>query len=311
MSIFIDMKVSITEEQYKKIQSKLTYESVLDNLVFKLSLLNEEDGKTEPDMEWDFTKAKEEIDLSKMWVKTKEDALEYIKTLKNKIQKLPKELKRKILKYVLYSFLGLLSLTQIQTQIEEPIQQTVKKEKEVIKNVVKDLRIRNSSDTLLNHLKWEEGSIRDKGEPVLTAYNLGDGAYTIGYGHAIFPNEQEGYDFLPRYNRIIPGRTKITKADAEILLKDDIKEAESIINRILDQWEEQGITPPITQGMYDAMVSMAYNMGPKIRKSDFIQYVKQGDFKGAKEEILNTSSRMFNKYPGLKTRREKEAKMFV
>lgn len=311
MSIFIDMKVSITEEQYKKIQSKLTYESVLDNLVFKLSLLNEEDGKTEPDMEWDFTKAKEEIDLSKMWVKTKEDALEYIKTLKNKIQKLPKELKRKILKYVLYSFLGLLSLTQIQTQIEEPIQQTVKKEKEVIKNVVKDLRIRNSSDTLLNHLKWEEGSIRDKGEPVLTAYNLGDGAYTIGYGHAIFPNEQEGYDFLPRYNRIIPGRTKITKADAEILLKDDIKEAKSIINRILDQWEEQGITPPITQGMYDAMVSMAYNMGPKIRKSDFIQYVKQGDFKGAKEEILNTSSRMFNKYPGLKTRREKEAKMFV
>ena len=305
------MKVSITEEQYKKIQSKLTYESVLDNLVFKLSLLNEEDGKTEPDMEWDFTKAKEEIDLSKMWVKTKEDALEYIKTLKNKIQKLPKELKRKILKYVLYSFLGLLSLTQIQTQIEEPIQQTVKKEKEVIKNVVKDLRIRNSSDTLLNHLKWEEGSIRDKGEPVLTAYNLGDGAYTIGYGHAIFPNEQEGYDFLPRYNRIIPGRTKITKEEAEILLKDDIKEAESIINRILDQWEEQGITPPITQGMYDAMVSMAYNMGPKIRKSDFIQYVKQGDFKGAKEEILNTSSRMFNKYPGLKTRREKEAKMFV
>jgi GH24 family phage-related lysozyme (muramidase) len=247
----------------------------------------------------------------KCGLKQKKKPLEYIKTLKNKIQNLPKELKRKILKYVLYSFLGLLSLTQIQTQIEEPVQQTVKKEKEVIKNVVKDLRIRNSSDTLLNHLKWEEGSIRDKGEPVLTAYNLGDGAYTIGYGHAIFPNEQEGYDFLPRYNRIIPGRTKITKADAEILLKDDIKEAESIINRILDQWEEQGITPPITQGMYDAMVSMAYNMGPKIRKSDFIQYVKQGDFKGAKEEILNTSSRMFNKYPGLKTRREKEAKMFV
>jgi hypothetical protein len=142
------MKVSITEEQYKRIQSKLTYESVLDDLVFKLSLLNEEDGKTEPDMEWDFTKVKEEIDLSKMWVKTKEEALEYIKTLKNKIQNLPKELKRKILKYVLYSFLGLLSLTQIQTQIEEPIQQTVKKEKEVIKNVVKDLRIRNSSDKL-------------------------------------------------------------------------------------------------------------------------------------------------------------------
>jgi GH24 family phage-related lysozyme (muramidase) len=56
-------------------------------------------------------------------------------------------------------------------------------------------------------------------------------------------------------------------------LKDDIKEAESIINRILDQWEEQEIKPQITQSMYDAMVSMAYNMGFGIRTSDFIQYV--------------------------------------
>ena len=86
--------------------------------------------------------------------------------------------------------------------------------------------------------------------------------------------------------------------------------AESIINRILDQWEEEGIKPKITQSMYDAMVSMAYNMGPGIRTSDFIQYVKRGDLEGAKKEILNTSSHMFNEYPGLKTRREREYKMF-
>ena len=46
-------------------------------LVFKLSLITE-DGKTEPDMEWDFTYVKKEIDLSKRWVKTKEDAEEYV-----------------------------------------------------------------------------------------------------------------------------------------------------------------------------------------------------------------------------------------
>lgn len=63
--------------------------------------------------------------------------------------------------------------------------------------------------------------------------------------------------------------------------------------------------------MYDAMVSMAYNMGPGIRTSDFIQYVKRGDLKGAKEEILNTSSHMFKEFPGLKSRREREYKMFV
>ena len=302
------MRVSITEEQYKRIQSKLTYESMLDDLVFKLSLLNEEDGKTEPDMEWDFTKTKEEIDLSKMWVKTKEDALEYIKTLKNKIQNLPKELKRKILKYVLYSFLGLLSLTQIQTQIEEPIQQTVKKEKEVIKNVVKDLRIRNSSDTLLNHLKSKEGI---GGKPVLKAYNLGDGAYTIGYGHAIFPGEDEGYDFLPKYNRIRAGRTSITGEQAEVLLKDDIKIAEGHLNEILNDWEKDGIKIPVTQSMYDSMISLMFNMGRTgFRRSDFIQMVKRGDLKSAKEQILKTGEHLFRKFPGLKKRRESEYNMF-
>ena len=305
------MRVSITEEQYKRIQSKLTYESVLDDLVYKLSFITEDEGKIEPDMEWDFTKAKEEIDLSKMWVKTKEDALEYINTLKNKIQNLPKELKRKILKYVLYSFIGLLSLTQIQTQIEEPIQQVVKKEKQVIKNVVKDLRIRNSSDTLLNHLKWEEGSIRDKGEPVLTAYNLGDGAYTIGYGHAIFPGEDEGYDFLPKYNRIRAGRTSITGEQAEVLLKDDIKIAEGHLNEILNDWEKDGIKIPVTQSMYDSMISLMFNMGRTgFRRSDFIQMVKRGDLKSAKEQILKTGEHLFRKFPGLKKRRESEYNMF-
>lgn len=173
------------------------------------------------------------------------------------------------------------------------------------------IKIRKSSDSLIDHLKWEEGSIKNKGEPVLVAYDLGDKAKTIGYGHAIFPNEVENYEFLPHYNKIVAGQTKITKNEAEILLMDDIEEAESIINTILDQWEEQNIKPRITQGMYDAMVSMAFNMGPGIRTTEFIQYVKQGDLKGAKEEILNTSSQMFNKYPGLKSRREKENKMFA
>ena len=304
------MKVSITEDQYKWIQSKLMYEQVLDDLVFKLSLINE-DGKTKPDMEWDFTNVKKDIDKSKEWVKTKEQALEYLSILKDKIKSLPSDIKKKILRYVLISFLGLLTFSQIEKQVDEPIERAVKTEKEVIKNITKDLRIRKSSEDLLNHLKWEEGSIRHKGEPVLTVYNLGDGAYTVGYGHAIFPREKEGFPFLPNYQNIIPNRTKITKDHAEILLKDDIREAESIINRILDEWEEKEIKPQITQVMYDAMVSMAFNMGPKIRRSDFIQTLKQGDVENAREKILTTSENLFGIYPGLKTRRETEHKMFV
>ena len=61
------MKVSITEDQLKVVQSKLLYEQILEDLVFKLSLITE-DGKTKPDMEWDFEPIKKEIDLSKILV---------------------------------------------------------------------------------------------------------------------------------------------------------------------------------------------------------------------------------------------------
>jgi len=303
------MKVSITEDQLKVVQSKLLYEQILDDLVFKLSLITE-DGKTKPDMEWDFEPIKKEIDLSKLWVKTKEDAIKYIEKVKDKIENLPSDLKNRIVKYIAYSLLGLLSLKQIEKYLDPPLQSAVETEKEFIKKVIPP-RIRKSSEGLINHLKYEEGSIRHKGQPNLVAYDLGDGAYTIGYGHAIFPDEQEGFDFLPRYSKIIPGRTKITKEDAETLLKDDMREAESIVNRILGQWEEKGIKPPITQGMYDAMVSMSFNMGRGIRTSDFIQAVKRGDFDLARKLILTTSENLFDEFPGLKSRRKKESEMFI
>jgi len=303
------MKVSITEDQLKVVQSKLLYEQILDDLVFKLSLITE-DGKTKPDMEWDFEPIKKEIDLSKLWVKTKEDAIKYIETAKDKIENLPSDLKKRILKYIAYSLIGLLSLKQIEKYLDPPLQSAVKTEKELIKKVIPP-RIRKSSEGLINHLKYEEGSIRHKGQPNLVAYDLGDGAYTIGYGHAIFPDEEEGFDFLPRYSKIVPGRTTITKEDAETLLKDDMREAESIVNRILDEWEDKGIKPPITQGMYDAMVSMSFNMGRGIRTSDFIQAVKRGDFDLARKLILTTSENLFDDFPGLESRRKKESEMFI
>jgi GH24 family phage-related lysozyme (muramidase) len=303
------MKVSITENQLQKFQSKLLYEQIIDNLAFKLSLITE-DGKTEPDMEWDFEPVKKELDLSKLWVKTKEDAIEYLKKIKEKFEDLPSEVKQKIFKYITYSLIGLLSLKQIQKYLDEPLHRAVEIEKDFIKKVIPP-RIRKSSEGLIDHLKYEEGSVRHKGQPNLVAYDLGDGAYTIGYGHAIFPNEEEGFDFLPRYSKIIPGRTKITKEEAETLLKDDMREAESIVNRILDQWGEKGIKPPITQGMYDAMVSMSFNMGRGIRTSDFIQAVKQGDFDQARKLILTTSENLFDEFPGLESRRKKESEMFI
>ena len=90
------MKVSLTEGQLRSFNNRLIYEGILDNMVFKISLIVE-DGKTEPDMEWDFTNVKKDIDKSKLWVKTKEDAIQYIESVSNKIKNLPPELRKKIL----------------------------------------------------------------------------------------------------------------------------------------------------------------------------------------------------------------------
>ena len=302
------MKVSLTEGQLRSFNNRLIYEGILDNMVFKISLIVE-DGKTEPDMEWDFTNVKKDIDKSKLWVKTKEDAIQYIESVSDKIKNLPPELRKKILKYTLYSFVGLLTVKQLNKTVEPALKKTVEVEKETIKKIIPP-RIRKSSPNLIDHLKYEEGSIVNKGEPNLVAYDLGDGAYTIGYGHAIFPDEEESFNFLPRYSKIRPSRTKITKENAEVLLKDDLIESESIINRILNQWEQKGIKPSITQGMYDAMVSMAFNMGRGIRTSKFIQAVKQSDFDLAKKLILTTSENLFDNFPGLELRRKKESEMF-
>ena len=298
------MKVSLTEGQLRSFNNRLIYEGILDNMVFKISLIVE-DGKTEPDMEWDFTNVKKDIDKSKLWVKTKEDAIQYIESVLDKIKNLPPELRKKILKYTLYSFVGLLTVKQLNKTVEPALKKTVEVEKETIKKIIPP-RIRKSSPNLIDHLKYEEGSIVNKGEPNLVAYDLGDGAYTIGYGHAIFPDEEESFNFIPRYSKIRPGRTKITKENAEVLLKDDLRESESIINRILNQWEQKGIKPSITQGMYDAMVSMSFNMG----RGKFIQAVKQSDFDLAKKLILTTSENLFDNFPGLELRRKKESEMF-
>jgi GH24 family phage-related lysozyme (muramidase) len=265
------MKVSLTEEQLRSFNNRLIYEGILDDMVFKISLIVE-DGKTEPDMEWDFTNVKKDIDKSKLWVKTKEDAIQYIESVVDKIKNISPELRKKILKYVIYSFIGLLSIKQLNKLVEPVVKKADQIEKETIEKII-SLRVRKSSPELYEHMRYEEGSITKKGEPVLVAYNLGDGAYTIGYGHAIFRGENEGYEFLPNYNKIIPGRTKITKDQAEILLKDDISNSEAIINKILNKWETEGIKIKVSQGMYNAMVSMAYNMGPGIIKSDFIKTI--------------------------------------
>lgn len=326
----MNIKKIIKEEIIKQnIRNKEINEciDILKNLSLKYSLINENEwlkDEPSPTYHWDLTpEIKNDLNKSAKWIKTKEDVLEYIKIFIEEIKLLPKNFKRKVLKYILASFIGILTMNQVNFIVDSLEKNDYKVFKtEIQKPVVKKLEIRTPSQTLFKHLKKEEGI---KGKPVLYFYDLGDGAYTTGYGHAVFFNPSRGstggdYDFIPNYEDIIPYDpnepdkeiTRITKEQAEQLLQDDMLKASKGVNSILDKWLRKGIEPEITQGMYDAMVSIAYNHGVgNLKMSDFIQYVKRGEFKRAQEEIKNISSGMFDEYPGLKKRREKEAILFM
>ena len=159
-----------------------------------------------------------------------------------------------------------------------------------------DLR---ASQWYWDHIREEEG-LRCK------AYKLpGEKRYTIGYGHSS-EDVKEG-DVL--------GDGENCKTEADELLKKDSKEHADKLRKIFkEEWEEQqGIYVPITQGMFDALLSLSYNGGAGgLRKSDVIAILKSiGDneekYKSAAETIKTYRVSM----PGHKGRREKEYQRFI
>ena len=301
----MNLRKIIKEEIY--VYNLSETEFYLEKMVNRINLLME-DGKKEPDMEWDFTDFKKDIDDSKKRVKTTKDIKQYLNILFVKLKNTPKNIKNRVIKYVLLSFLGFISVKSLNDIANEVSDEKI----EILNPEITDLpnstidstsniekepkiiKIRSASDSLVDFLKEEE-KFR------ALAYKLGDGMVTIGYGHAEYINKSD----------IIPYKTKIDTVKAEEYLRQDIKKAEGGLNRILDKWEQEGLEHSITQNQYDAMISMIFNMGRTgFRRSDFIKKVKEGDMDAAYNQLLNTSSQLFKKFPGLKKRRKREAELF-
>jgi GH24 family phage-related lysozyme (muramidase) len=295
------------------------------------SLLLESDDDSSH-YEWDLVNNKfydkingieSDIKKSAAYVRTAEQGIDFVKSLVAKVAELPDKLKSRVIKVAIASMALTMGYNQL-VSVENSID-TKSKEGAMVTQVLdneiskKEQKIKAEptkmtfSNDLVELLKKEETI---GGKPDLVAYDLGDGAYTIGYGHAVFKNPDRGdnggkYDFLPKYNKIVPGKTSITPEQAEVLLKDDIKIASDALDRLLNEWRNEGVNPKLTQPMYDAMVSMIYNMGIKsFRLSDFIKLVKVGNLKSAGEEIKSTSKQMFRKFPGVEARRARESQLF-
>ena len=244
-------------------------------------------------------------------VNTLDKAKNYLNMLHNKTKGFPINAKKKVLSIAILA-LGTIMLSNIGKTKDELIDELppdlkttlVTLDNPIIRKIhdktttpKKSVKIRNVSESLIEFLKDEEGSARKRGEPILTAYDDGPKQTAIGWGHSERNNKTE----------LVSGETTISYKEAEELLKKDIKIASNALNRILHKWDTRKLDVIVTQGMYDAMVSLIYNMGiGNFRKSNIIKLVKRNQLAQAKEEIKTTAVI----YNGHIARRAKESDMF-
>ena len=97
---------------------------------------------------------------------------------------------------------------------------------------------------------------------------------------------------------------------ADKFLEKDLKEAADGVRRMFKDWEKKDIVVPITQGMFDVLVSIAFNAGVGgLRGSKIIKHLKKGDYSSAGDSIKKFG--VSKKFRGLSIRRDDESKMFL
>jgi lysozyme len=127
------------------------------------------------------------------------------------------------------------------------------------------------------------------------------GTWTIGYGHT--------------GPEVRPGQT-IGEAEAARLLREDLREAESIV--------ERHVAVPLTDGQFAALVSFVFNVGPgrasvkdgfvtlrSGRPSTLLVRLNAGDYAGALAEFPKWTRGPAGTHAGLANRRAAESGLFA
>lgn len=116
----------------------------------------------------------------------------------------------------------------------------------------------------------------------------GGDPWTIGYGHT---------------RGVEPGQT-ITKAQAEQFLREDLAWVETCI--------ERNVVAPLTQGQYDALCSLIFNIGQAaFTKSTLMRLLNQRDYAGASAQFERWNIAAGQVHLGLTNRRAAERAMFL
>ena len=224
---------------------------------------------------------------------------DYVNNILSKVKNLPYETKKKYLIIAISTLLGYTSYPVIQSIFDKSPD---KEAKEIVHRVMnkKDNFSMFKDGTKFRLSKKGFQHIMDEEKPKLIAYALGDGKITVGYGHA---------ESIAT-TKLKVGQ-KITKEQAKLYLKQDLKIAADGVRRMFRDWKNQNKNYKVTQDMFDALVSMAFNMGVSgLRNTNLVDHLRDGDYKTAGQLIKQTNIDN-DTFPGLEKRRNREANMFL
>ena len=128
---------------------------------------------------------------------------------------------------------------------------------------------------------------------VLTAYDDGVGVWTVGFGTTVYPNGI----------RVKRGDS-CTKAEAVSFFKHDLRRFEAAVN--------QAVKVVVNQNQFDALVSLAYNIGETAFKgSTLVKELNAGNYKAAADQFPKWNRGGGKVMKGLVRRRAAERELFL
>ncbi|WP_332604790.1 lysozyme [Acinetobacter sp. ESBL14] len=128
---------------------------------------------------------------------------------------------------------------------------------------------------------------------VLTAYDDGVGVWTIGFGTTVYPSGVK-----------VKKGDVCTKAQAVSFFQHDLRRFEAAVN--------QAVKVMINQNQFDALVSLAYNIGETAFKgSTLVKQLNAGNYKAAADQFPQWNKGGGKVLKGLVRRRAAERELFL
>ena len=129
--------------------------------------------------------------------------------------------------------------------------------------------------------------------------------HTIGVGHVLYPDQAKiPLDQRMAYQLKEQDNRQFTPQEVDAILKSDLQRFERGV--------EKFCPVPLTQGMFDGLVSFSFNVGlGTLQRSTLRQKLLRGDKEGAAEELLKYCMAGGKILKGLQNRRIDERAMFL